>query len=332
MLQPAYKLTIGGKVVDTTDQPRASTAVELNVVLDIGAAADSCALVLGNVGGLAPKRGDEAEVALGYADDEGALTRVIKGEVDRVEPGLETTRVVVYGGDMKLMRSFTEQTFKGLSAGAIVRDLAGRASVPVERAEDGIGYPVYVVDGERSIYAHMLDLAESCGFDLYLTPDGKLVFEKFQEGRTVHVFEYAKHIVSLDVQRATTTVEQVEVWGESATATSGDDAAAWVTTDFSGSKGVAGTGRRLLLQRPSLRTATAARTAAQAALTEIKRRSVRGHLVTIGRPEVKLGDAIRIAAVPDASLNGNYQVRGVNHRVTKSGGFATRIDFRVIDV
>jgi phage protein D len=204
--------------------------------------------------------------------------------------------------------------------------------VPVERAEDGISYPVYVVDGERSIYAHMLDLAESCGFDLYLTPDGKLVFEKFQEGRTVHVFEYAKHIVSLDVRRATPAAEQVEVWGESATATNGDDAAAWVTTDFGSSKGVAGTGRRLLLQRPSLRTAAAARTAAQGALTEIKRRSVRGRLVTVGRPEVKLGDAIRIAAVPDGSLNGNYQVRGVNHRVTKSGGFTTRIDFRVIDV
>src|SRR2546423_596079 len=332
MLKPAYKLTIGGKVVDTTDQPRASTTVDLNVVLDIGAAADGFTLMLGNVGGLAPKRGDAAEVALGYADDEGALTRVVKGEVDRVEPGLETTRVIAYGGDMKLMRSFAEQTYKGLSAGAIVRDLAGKASVPVERAEDGINFPVYVVDSERSIYAHMLDLAESCGFDLYLTPDGKLVFEKFKEGQIVHVFEYAKHIVSLDVQRATPAAEQVEVWGESATATNGDDGAAWVTTDFSGSKGVAGTGRRLLLQRPSLRTAAAAHTAAQAALTEIKRRSMRGHLVTIGRPEVKLGDAIRLAAVPDDSLNGNYQVRGVNHRITKAGGFISRIDFRVIDV
>jgi phage protein D len=328
MLKPAYKLTIGGKVVDTTEQPRASTIVDLNVLLDLGAAADSFTLMLGNVGGLAPKRGDEVEVALGYADDAGALTRVVKGEVDRVEPSLETTRVLGYGSDMKLLRNFAEQTYKALTAGAIIRDLAGKASVPVERTEDGINFPIYVVDGERSIYAHMLDLAESCGFDLYLTPAGKLVFEKFQQGQTVHVFEYAKHIISLDVRRATPAAEQVEVWGESATGTNGDDAAAWITTDFSGAKGVAGTGRRLLLQRPALRTATAARTA----LTELQRRSVRGRLVTIGRAEVKLGDALRLAALPDDSLNGNYQVRGVNHRITKTGGFITRIDFRVIDV
>ncbi len=32
MLTPAYKLTIGGKVIDTTDKPQASTVVELMVV------------------------------------------------------------------------------------------------------------------------------------------------------------------------------------------------------------------------------------------------------------------------------------------------------------
>ena len=34
MLKPAYKLTIGRKVVDTTDEPKASTVVDLKVALD----------------------------------------------------------------------------------------------------------------------------------------------------------------------------------------------------------------------------------------------------------------------------------------------------------
>ena len=331
MLNPAYKLTVGGKVVDTTDEPRASTVVDLLVTLDIGAAADSFKLVLGNVGGLSPARGDDVEIELGYADEEGELTRVIKGEVERVEPSLETTRIVGYGGDMKLLRSFAEQTYERQTAGNIVRDMAGQADVEVERVEDGINFPAYVADGRRSIYAHMHDLAEACGFDLYLTPDGKLVFEKFQTGKIVHIFEYAKHIVTLDVRRTQPMVEQVEVFGESATGTNGDDASAWITTDFSGSKGVAGTGKRLLLERPSLRTAAAARTAANAALTDIQRRTLRGHLLTIGRPEVKLGDAIRLADLPEDSLDGNYQVRGVAHRITKAGGFTTRVDFRAIE-
>jgi hypothetical protein len=32
----------------------------------------------------------------------------------------------------------------------------------------------------------------------------------------------------------------------------------------------------------------------------------------------------------DDSLNSNFQVRGVTHRITKSKGFTTRVDFRAI--
>ena len=85
-----------------------------------------------------------------------------------------------------------------------------------------------------------------------------------------------------------------------------------------------------LLERSSLRTREAASAAAEATLTEIQRRTLRGKLLTIGRPEVKLGDAIRLKAMPDESLNGNYQARSVTHRITKSGGFTTTVGFRAI--
>lgn len=331
MIKPAYKLTIGRKVIDTTDEPKASTVVELNVALDLDTPADSFTLVFGNVGSFKPARDDETKIELGYADN-GGFTQVIKAKVVTVQPNLTTTRVSGYSGADALLRTFVEQTYESKTAGAIVRDLADKAGLEVATAGDGINFPAYVVDGRRSAYLHMQDLAELCGFDLYVNFEGKLVFEKFINGKTVHKFEFAKHIVALDVQRTPALAGKVQAFGESPVGSKGEDSWSWLTTDFSGSKGSAGSGALLLRERPALRTKDAARTAANAALTNIKRRTLRGTVVTIGRPEVKLGDAIRLIGMADASLNTFFQVRNVAHRITKVGGFTTTVGFRAIEV
>jgi len=329
MLKPAYKLTIANKVVDTTDEPKASTVVDLNVALDLDVPADSFTLVFGNVGTFKPARDDETKVELGYADN-GGFTQVIKGKVVTVEPNSTTTRVTGFSGADALLRTFVNQTYESKTAGAIVRDLADKAGLDVATAEDGINFPAYVIDGRRSVYLHLHDLAELCGFDVYINPDGELVFEKFLNGKTVHVFEHAKHVVAIDVHRTPPLAGKVEAWGESPVGSQGEDSWAWVTTDFAGSRGSAGSGALLLRERPALRTKEAARTAANAALTNIQRRTLRGQVLTIGRPEVKLGDSIRFRGLADESLNTLFQVRSVAHRITKVGGFTTTVGFRAI--
>ncbi len=331
MLTPAYKLTIGDKIVDTTDEPKASTVVDLNVTLDLDTPADSFALVLGNVGSLKPARDDETKIELGYADN-GGFTQVITGKIITVEANVTTTRIAGFSGADALLRTFVEQTFENKTAGATVRDLADKASLKVATAADGINFPAYVVDGRRSVYLHMQDLADLCGFDLYINSEGKLVFEKFINGKTVHIFEHAKHIVALDVQRTPALAGQVDVFGESPGASKGEDSWAWLTTDFSGFKGSAGSGAPFLKERPAVRTKAAARIAADGALTRIQRRTLRGQVLTIGRPEVKLGDAIRFRGLADESLNTFFQVRTVTHRISKLGGFTTTVGFRAIQV
>jgi phage protein D len=331
MLTPAYKLTIGSQIVDTTDDPQASTLVDLMVALDMDAPADSFTLVLGQVGSLSPARDDEVKIELGYADD-GGTTQVMAGRVAAVEPNLTTVRVVGHNAAATLLRTFVEQTYESKTVGAIVRDLADKAGVDVATADDGATFPAYVVDGRRSVYYHMRDLADLCGFDLYVDADGKLVLAKFANGRTVHRFEYAKHIVEMDVLQVPARAGRVEAWGESPAGSQGDESWAWLVKDFGGAKGSGGSGAPLLLvERPALRTAAAAQAAADAALTAIQRRAVRGRLVTVGRPEVKLGDAIRLTGLPDDALNKNYQVRSVTHRLSKRGGFTTTVGFRAIE-
>jgi phage protein D len=328
MITPAYKLTIGGKVVDTTNEPKASTVVDLRVELDMNIPADRATLVLGQVNGLHPSVDDDATVELGYADN-GGLTQVMTGKVVTVEPALTRSRIVAYTAAQTLLRSFTDQTYQSKTAGAIVRDLCSQCNVDVATADDGINFPAYVVDGRRSFSRHIQDLAELCGFDAYFNSAGKLVFQQFTTGNQVHVLEYTKDVLELHSKRAPAFATSVVAWGESPTGTDGDNSWPWLTKNFAGTKGTAGSGAPvLLLEHPGLRTHDAAQTAATAAETRFQQRTLEGWVLTIGRPQAQLGDAIQFQSMPDASLNTTFQVRSVVHSITKDGGFTTQIGFR----
>jgi len=350
LLVPAYKLTFSheasatgtvtnvstptassGKVIDTMDEPKASTVVELKVSLDMDTPADSLTLVMGQVGKFHPAGGDQVKVELGYKDD-GGLVHVITASLVESKPGLTALRLAGLSAAEKLLRSFAGEHFVGKAAGAIVKDLASRASVDVDRVEDGIAFSAYVVDGRKSLYHNLHDIADLCGFDLYITPEGKLIFEKFVGGRTVHVLEYGKHILELEMLKQDPRAAKVEAWGEGPGSGKGENSWAWLTKNFKPSLGSAGDGTPLfLLERTALRSGLSAKTAAQALQLQFKRQATRGRLLLTGSPQIKLGDAIRLKSVPDDTLNASYQVRGLTHRITKSGGFTTTVNFRSLE-
>jgi hypothetical protein len=330
LLTPAYRLTVGHRVVDTTVEPKASATTDLIVTLDLDAWLDAAVLSLGQVGGLVPALDDHAVVELGYADD-GSLSQVFDGYVDVIEPGLLIGRVTVTSAARALARLFVDETYEGQTAGAIVTDLAGRANVDTASIDDGITFPAYVIDSRRPALAHARDLAALSGTDAYIDSDGKLVFQAFTTGNVIHDVDYAKQILALEVDRWAGTDVAVKAWGESPTGTAGADAWGWLIKDFSSSAGTAGSGTPVfVLERAALRTAGAAATAASAALRDLERRAIRGHVAMPGRPEVKLGDAVRLRDVPVDGFDDTYQVRRVVHRVTKDAGFTTVVSFAPI--
>lgn len=329
LLHPAYKLTLGEKIVDTTDEPQASTVTAITVTLDMETPADSFTLMLGQVGGFQPQRDEDAKIELGFADDE--LIQVFIGKVITDDSGLTRRRIIGHGLAQKLLDTYVDQTYESKTAGQIVSDLAEKAGVDTARVEHGITFPAYVVEGRNSVYHHMHALADLCGIDLYVNSDGKLVFAKFLRGNAIHIFDYAKQIVALDVLQTPSKAGEVQTWGESPGGAQADEAWAWLTKDFDGLKGTAGFGAPVMLfERPALRTGDAAQTAADATHTRLQRRTLRGELFSTGQPKVKLGDAIQLRNVPDQSLNAMFQVRSVIHKIDKTNGFTTRIGFRKI--
>jgi hypothetical protein len=111
MLTPAYKVTFGHTVVDTTDKAQASTVVDLEVELDIETPADSFRLVLGQVGGKQPARGDPVTIAVGYADN-GILNQVMVATATTVERSLTTTRVVGYSVVSALLSGYNSCNYR----------------------------------------------------------------------------------------------------------------------------------------------------------------------------------------------------------------------------
>jgi phage protein D len=332
MLRPAYRIVIGDKVVDTTHEPKASTAVELTVRLDLGTPADGFTIVQGQVGGLRAALGDDASVDLGYADDDNGLVRVLTGTVTDVEPGLETKRIGGLSRGNALLRTYLDKTFEDTTAGDIVRALANEAGVEVERAEDGLQFAAYVVDGRRDAARHLRDLGYLCGFDGYLTGEGKVVFEALTGNRAVHVLKYGEHVLSASLVRTQLRAGTVQTWGESK-GSGGDESWAWLTKDFSALRGIAGSGApTLLVENGALRTGKGAASAATAIADALTANAIRGRVRIQGRPQLKLGDLVRLEKFPDRAgvdeLNGNYQVRAVRHRLDKTGGFVTDVDFR----
>jgi phage protein D len=329
-LTPAYRLRLGRKVVDTAGEPRASTLTALDISLDLDVPADAFTLTLGAVGSFRPAKGDMAEIALGYAGE--APEAVMSGTVARVESGLTEIRVSGASAAGRLLRTALDRTFEGVSAGDIVRELARAGGVEITRAEDGTHFPAYVIDSRRSAWHHLRELADLCGFDLWIGRDGKLVFERFAGGRTAHVLEFRKHLLALEVLRREPGAARVEAIGESPASARGEKTWGWLTHDFGAARGTAGEGdpvRRLV--RPALRTHQAAQTAATALQRTLARNALTGRALTVGRPQVRLGDAIRLRGLADESLNTFFQVRRVRHRLTKADGFTTEIGFRSIE-
>lgn len=353
LLSPAYKLTFrqrgggdplaavssavgvnlgsAGKVIDTTTKPQASIVTDLAVDLSMDGPADAVTLRMGQVGTFRPAVGQQLDVALGYADD-GGLEQVVTATVVEADPDLVNRRLVAHGPADALLRTRVDRTFEGMSAGAIVKELAGAAGVAVAQADEGIAFPAYVVDGRRNAYQHVGDLAALCGFDRYVDNEGRLVFAFFTGGRRTHVFDYGQHILEVQLQERAPDAGQVVAWGESPGSARGDDSWAWLTKDFGPFSGTAGSGATSqILERSALRTGGAARQAAGAALTALTREARRGCLLVTGAPQVRLGDSLRVAGTPEAELQGTFQVRGVAHRVDKRGGFTTVVRFRSID-
>lgn len=323
--RPTYRLRIGSAAIDARQDVSRSTLVRLDLRSAIDGLADRIELQLAPLGGVQPALRDQLEIDLGF--DDGSW-RVFTGAVVELTPEVTALRLIGHSPAQALIDLRVNQTYERLSAGAIVRDLAGRAGVTLGTVEAGISFPSYVIDDRLSAARHIHRLAERCGFDAYGLPSGALEFRRLSDTAPDQTFIYGQEILSYQLRTMAPQLAEVRVAGESAASAQGDDATSWLTRSFGRGQATGGAGAAtLLLADPAIRTTAAATQRAEGLLRRSTQRAKVGRLRALGRPELKLGDAIRIERAPDERLNDTFQVRAIYHHLSRKLGLVTEVEF-----
>lgn len=325
MLHPSYKITLGSMTIDSTQLSSNGTLVSINTAMPMNSTAGIATIVLSQVIQHQIQRGDPVTIELGYEDQ---ITKVLEGIVVDLKPNIETIIVTAYTSGQKLLELRLNQTYENQTAGAIVSDLAGQVGIGTETIEDGISFPFYVIDAKKNCFEHLHDIAQKCGFDLYLNVNNKLIFKKFQKSAAAHTLCYGKNIISIKHIEYEPDFKNVVVLGESPASSKGSDTSHWLTKSFDNFKGITGTEAPVLvIQDATIRTKEAADKSAKSGKDFIERKKQQGMIEIIGNPKINPGDIVEIKEVPQDNLNGLVQVRSVSHILNKDAGFITTLHF-----
>ncbi|MGD2088503.1 MAG: hypothetical protein PVH61_20165 [Candidatus Aminicenantes bacterium] len=325
MYNPVYKIKVGSVDIDSSQPGTMGPVIRISTLASMTPAAGTVTIILAQGNGQNVQKDDPVSIELGYDDQ---TVTVMKGTVQYIKPGFETLKIIAYTPVQKLLDLRLNQTYENQSAGDIVSDLAGQVNMDTQTVENGIQFPFYVIDDRKNGWEHLHDIAQKCGFDLYLTPDSKLVFKEFKNSSAAFTLTYGKTIISLIHSDMPQDFKSVTVRGESPASSQGSSTSHWLTKSFENFKGSTGTETpELSIQDAVVRTKEAADASAKGRMNIIQRKKHQGMVDIIGNANIKLGDIFEIKQAPQSDLNGLFQVRAVSHTMNKKAGFKTRIHF-----
>lgn len=317
MLSVGYRVTVGS----TALAPGGGPVAALETSAAFGVPANACRVAVPAGGDFSAKPGDAVKVELGYGD---ALETVFTGVVAGVAHGFREVRVEALGAFAALAGARMNLLYEKETAGGIVGDVLGRAGVGKGTLEAGLKFATYALDDGRSAWAHLRALAARCGFDLWADPEDKAQFRAYKPAKT-HEMAYGKDVLALEHDTRAAPLDGVEVFGASPVGQGqGEDASSWMTRkDVRGTAGESA-GRVLRVVDPAARTKELAGQVAKGLLAGMSR-TAEGRLRALGAPAVRLGDALRLSAMPASAHDGEVRVTGVRHRLHPQRGFVTEI-------
>jgi hypothetical protein len=322
-LKPTFSLTVGA--LRTTTAGAAGGPERFVVERDMDAAADGLQACLSDRSDVA--LGDSVDLALGHDGNEDP---VFTGTVVSVRPLVDGAEIWALGGLHELARLTVGAEFEGQTAGAIARDLCGRAGVTPGTVDEGPLLPRYVADPRLTAHAHLRALADRLGFELYADVSGAAMFHD-PAGPFAAIggesYAYGEHLLAVGSRREPPAWEAIDVGGESPVSGEGDRTLAWLTAEDANYRGSAGSGASLLILDPAARTKDLADRFAEGWVTVAARTAAELRATVLGRPALDLGSAVSLSGAPDSLSDGGGYVRALRHRFGAGGGFVT--DLRV---
>jgi len=315
MLRPSYSVQIGSKTFSSGDE---DSVLEIVTTKGMGLPVDSSEIRLASNEMHDFATGDEVKVSLGY---DGSPKLVFTGFIDAIDHRIDHLRITALDPSAALLRLRLNRAYSNQTAGKIVRNLAEEGGVKVKQASDGIHLPAYVIDDGASAYQHILRLATLCNFDTYADENGQLIFKAWAADRT-HTLEYGKDIIALSASDMEVAYAGARVSGESPASFKGSETDSWLTKQDV--RGEAGAAQVVSVSVAAVKDRRTAEQVARAIFERMRYASATA-IEAVGRPEIRVGDAIQINNAPARSMNGESQIICVEHHLSKTTGFTTTI-------
>lgn len=286
-----------------------------------------------------PEVGAEIAVELALGDDSGP---VFKGEIDGVRATADGAAITAGDGLARLANAFVAGTYADQSAGQIASDLVQQSGLTAGTIADGPQLESYVLFPGISALAHLGRLGALAGADLFSDGEGKIHLAGPDDAGASHTLTWGETVLELELVRMPSARSGVDVWGEGAAGSAGQDKAHWLPAALDGVAGQAdidGTPpfaadaalRREFVRDGALRTGEAVKAVATARAAAA--RPVRGTILAVGAPTIAPGDSVSLSGLPGghplAQLLGSraLRVRRVRHRLDTARGFTTRMEF-----
>jgi hypothetical protein len=339
--RPTFTLTVGRLRSETSHATAGPRALVVERDMDIPA--DALRLHLAERSGVALD--DPVTVELGY---EGAHERVFTGRVVALRPAIAGVVVDALGAMNALLNLRAAATFEGQAAGSIAGALIGQAGLERGTIDAGPVLPRYAVDRRLNAFAHVKDLADRLGYELYADRFGRIMFRAL--GAAVRLdarsggmlrsaagviaagagggqrYRFGEHVIDAAASRQSAPWSAIAVGGESPMSRQGDTTAHWLTTADADGHGAAGAGASaLLVLDPAARTRDLADRFAAGYLATSERQAHQVAVRVAGNAGLELGDPLAISNVPDPQVNGTGYVRAIRHRFGEATGFVTEV-------
>lgn len=253
--------------------------------------------------------GDTLSVQLGFQDEE---EDAWSGEVTTVE---HTPRALVITGHAPtavLSRERKSQTYVAQTIADIVRDLASAIAIDNVDADTDLSY--YAVDHRRSVWGHLLDLADLSGSEITCSAGGGLRFLPVSALPSSTKFRFGAELLSWRAGAGTEGTPAT--YGAHGSASeSGSEKWHWINPDPTSGAG----GSQVIGAFHSRSLAEALSTAAS---TSAKRASVAGEIELTGQVTLRPGDVFSLSDLASGDP-GPLRALAVAHSVDGMRGFRT---------
>ena len=249
---------------------------------------------------------------------------VFTGTVSAVRRELAATVVTAVDAAGALARFRPAATYERVSAGTVIRSLAGDAGVDVGDVDDGVDLAFYAADPARTALDHVARLAGWSAALARVDADGALVATTVGANQADLALRYGREVLALEQTSRAAPIEAFTVAGEAGAGSTSAPEALRPTSDFFGGNrpdGPDATHRWRF--EPALRTADAAGSAGGATGWFYQASRRLGTLTAFLQPTLRPGSVIEIAELPDPLGTGPFWLDRVRHRLGPAGAYTT---------